>query len=239
MRRVMSLLFVAAVVTAAPAGAQDEAPPTVLTFGEVHVGGGYTFTMSDGRKYLGDGYHINAGLTRALTPVFAVQAEYSFNGLGEKQVNVPAGSLPAGAVLQPIHADTNMQYGNLNLVVKPRTRGRVKPYLVSGVGLYYRPVKVWTPTAGYVPGYCYPYYYTCWPGGFVEVDQILASVSTTDFGIDVGGGVFVLMDRQAGGGFYIESRFHYIWGPEVKDPQGVSRGRANGKYLPITVGLRF
>jgi hypothetical protein len=238
MRRVMSLLFVAAVVAAVPAQAQNEEPPHLLPF-EVHVGGGYTFSMSSVRQYLGDGYHVNTGLTLSLTPVLGFQVEYSYNGLGKKTVNVPGGTLPSGVTVVPVSADMNMQYGNFNLVVRPPTRGRVKPYLISGVGVYYRPVKVTAPTAGYVPGYCYPYYYVCYPGGAVVVDQTLASATTTGFGIDVGGGMFVLMSREAGGGFYIESRYHYMWGPELKDDQGVSHGKANGQFLPITIGLRF
>ncbi len=241
MRRVMWLLLFAAVfVAAVPAQAQEEQnEPASLLPVEVHVGGGYTFAMSQVRQYLGDGWHVNVGATLKLTPVLGLQAEYSYNGLGQKQVKVPPQSLPVGAILQPIYADMNMQYGNLNLVLKPRMKGRARPYLITGVGLYYRPVKVTTPSAGYVPGYCYPYYYTCWPGGYVEVDQILGSGSTTNFGMDVGGGLYVLMDREAGGGFYIESRYHYIWGPEVKDTNGVSYGKANGQFMPITIGLRF
>jgi hypothetical protein len=237
MRRVISLLFVAAVVAAVPAQAQVE-PVTLLPFA-VHVGGGYTFAMSSVRQYLGDGWHINVGLTLKPNATFGLQLEYAYNALGTKQVQVPAGTLPPGALLQPVYADMNMQYADLNLVVKPRTNGRTKPYLITGVGVYYRPVRVTTPTAGYVPGYCYPYYYSCWPGGYVEVDQVLASATSTGFGMDFGGGVYVHMGGDAGGGFYIESRYHYIWGPEIKDQNGASHGKANGQFLPITVGLRF
>jgi hypothetical protein len=239
MRRLMPLLFVAAVAFAVPARAQEEEPPHLLPF-EVHVGGGFTFALSNIRQYLGDGYHVNTGLTLPLTPVLGLQAEYSFNGIGKKTVTIPTpGPIPSGQVLRPVTADMNMQYLNLNLVIKPPTKRRTKPYAIAGIGAYYRPVKITTPTAGYVPSYCYPYYYTCWPGGTVVMDQVLASAEATNFGIDVGGGVYVLMDKSAGGGFYVESRFHYIWGPEVKDSSGVSYGKANGQFLPITIGLRF
>jgi hypothetical protein len=237
MRRVLSLLFVAAAVAAAPAQAQDEEPPHLLPF-EVHVGGGYTFQQSDTRQYLGDGWHINAGLTLALNRIFGLQGEYSFHGLGDKTVYLPALEVPEGAILRPVRATTSLHYLNLNLVIKAPTKKRTKPYVIAGIGAYYRPIEVTTPTAGYVPGYCYPYY-GCWPGGIVVTDQILRSSSVTNFGMDFGGGLYVLMDKSAGGGFYIESRYHYIWGPEVKNEAGVSFGHANGKFLPITIGLRF
>ena len=227
MRRVVACLFVAALLTPGLARAQDKRV-------EVNIGGGYTFSLSDVRKQLGDGYNIDFGLTINATPVIGFQMEYSYNGLGKKQID-PA-NLPDGTTSQ-VFADMNMQYGDFNLVFRPPTSGKAKPYIVAGMGVYYRPVKVTTPTVGYVPPYCDPWWYYCWPGGFVEVDQILASRSTTGFGIDVGGGVtFQVSDAV---GIYFEARYHYIWGPELKDSQGVSYGKANGQFLPIVFGLRF
>src|SRR5512133_979383 len=145
MRRVVSLLFVAAVVAAAPAQAQDEEPPHILPF-EVYVGGGYTFSLSGVRQYLGDGYHVNTGLTLPLKPTLGFQVEYSYTGLGSKQVTVP-GTSPAGATVRPITSTMHMQYVDFNLVSKPRTKSRAKPYVITGVGVYYRPVKVTVPAA--------------------------------------------------------------------------------------------
>jgi opacity protein-like surface antigen len=230
MRRVALILMVAVLVTATPVLAQDKRV-------DVNIGAGYTFALSEVRKHLGDGYNIDFGLTFHVTPMLGIQVEYAYNGLGKKQVDPAAGTLPAGAVESPIYADMNMQYADFNLVIKPPTSGKAKPYLVAGMGVYYRPVKVTTPTAGYVPPYCDPWYYYCWPGGFVEVDQILATRSSTGFGIDVGGGVNLMVTDKAS--VYVEARYHYIWGPELKDEQGVSQGKANGQFFPITFGVRF
>ncbi len=227
MRRVIALVFVAALIAAVPAFAQDKKV-------DVNIGAGYTFSLSDVRKYLGNGYNIDLGLTFNIRPAIGFQVEYAYNGLGNKQVNV----VGSDQVQKPITGHMNMQYGDFNLVFKPPTSGKAKPYIVAGVGVYYRPVKVTTPAAGYVPPYCNPWYYFCWPGGFVTVDQVLASASTTGFGIDFGAGLSVWATESFA--VYFEARYHYIWGPELKDPgTGASLGKANGQFLPITFGIRF
>jgi opacity protein-like surface antigen len=231
MRRVSAFVFVAALIAAVPASAQDKKV-------DVNIGGGYTASLSDVRDHLGDGYNFDIGLTINLTPAIGIQAEYSFNGLGEKQVNLPVSVQPiAGGTDQPFYADMNMQYGNFNLVFKPKPEGKARPYLVAGLGVYYRPVKITTPSVGYVPGYCNPWYYYCSPGGFVEVSRIIGSRSSTDVGMDFGGGVNILVTDTAS--VYVEARYHYIWGPEVTDSTGKSYGKANGQFLPITFGVRF
>ena len=131
-----------------------------------------------------------------------------------------------------------MQYGTVNLVVQ-KPDGAVRPYGLVGMGVYYRPIKVTTPGVGYVPGYCDPWWYVCYPGGFVPVENIVGERSSTDFGMDFGGGVNF-------GVFYAELRYHYIWGPTVATTgpvqplPGVSAERkANGQFLATTFGLRF
>jgi len=53
----------------------------------------------------------------------------------------------------------------------------VKPYLIAGGGWYYRPIQVTTPSVGYIPGYCNPWWYVCYPGGFVPVTRSWASAA--------------------------------------------------------------
>ena len=44
----------------------------------------------------------------------------------------------------------------------------------------------------------------------MPVDAIVGDRSSTDFGMDFGGGVKF-------GAFYADLRYHYIWGPEVEE----------------------
>ena len=99
------------------------------------------------------------------------------------------------------------------------------------------PIKVTTPAVGFVPGFCDPWWYVCYPGGFVPVENIVGDRSSTDFGMDFGGGVHF-------GAIYAELRYHYIWGPDI-GPQGTAAGsttttrKANGQFLATTFGFRF
>jgi hypothetical protein len=114
------------------------------------------------------------------------------------------------------------------------------------MGVYYRPIKVTTPSVGWVPGYCDPWWYICYPGGFVPVDNVVGERSSTDFGMSFGGGVRF-------GPVYAELRYHYIWGPTIEgnpqvsnpivgDPTGTASlagKKADGQFLATTFGVRF
>jgi opacity protein-like surface antigen len=231
MRRVLAFLFLAALIAAVPAGAQEKRV-------DVNIGAGYTSTLSDIKNYLGGGYNFNLGITVWATPAVGVQAEYGFNGLGEKQVDLPVSDTPAGVTTnKPFFGDMNMQYGDFNLVVRSPREGAAQPYLIAGVGVYYRPMKITTPSVGYVPGYCNPWWYYCVPGGYVPVDAIIGSRSSTDFGMDVGGGLNLKLGTSAA--FYAEARYHYIWGPSFQNSLTGTTQKANGQFIPITFGVRF
>jgi hypothetical protein len=75
----------------------------------------------------------------------------------------------------------------------------------------------------------------CYPGAFVPVENVVGKRSSTDFGMDFGGGV------TFGANFFVEARYHYLWGPTI-DTSGVGGSearKANGQFLPITFGVRF
>lgn len=215
-------------VVATDAAAQEKRANFVL-------GGGYTAPNAEVRDHLGDGYHFNVGVQVNVTPVIGIEGLYSFNGLGDKRISIPVGGTPGGeTVPTDFFANMNMQYGTANLVVQ-RPEGSVRPYGLVGMGVYYRPVEVTTPGVGFVPGYCDPWWYVCYPGGFVPVENIVGERSSTDFGMDFGGGANF-------GVAFAELRYHYIWGPEVDVPAGgetVEQRKANGQFLQLTFGVRF
>jgi Outer membrane protein beta-barrel domain len=201
----------------------------------VSFGAGYTAPNAEVRNHLGDGFNITFGVQVNATPVIGIEGLYSFNGLGQKQKTIPVSvNPPISGVPTDFFADMNMQYGTAALVVQ-KPEGQFRPYGLGGMGIYYRPVKVTTPGVGYIPGYCDPWWYVCYPGGFVPVENILGKRSSTDFGIVFGGGVNMNV-------VFAEVRYHYIWGPEVEVPTGgtaTDTRKANGQFLALTFGLRF
>jgi opacity protein-like surface antigen len=235
--RVAKWFVVAAMVLAAvPAFAQVDEKKVNVNFG-----GGYTFTLNgDARERIGDGFNFAAGLTFNVQPKFGIQVEWSYTGLGEKQIFLPVSPAPVpGATDEPFFGQADMQYLDVNLVVKPMAgQGKAaSPYFLGGFGYYYRNIDVTTPGVGWVPGYCDPWWYVCYPGGFVPVENIVGQRNSNDFGINFGAGVDVKLGDSAA--LYFEARYHYIWGPEIVDNAGTSYGKANGQFLPFTVGIRF
>jgi hypothetical protein len=232
---VWSLAGILALATSAHA---QDVKPVQWSFGA-----GVTWPNSEVREHLGDGYNINFGLQFNVTPNLGIEGLYSFNGLGSKSRFIDMADTPGGPLTpREFSADMNMQYGTGALVFQGGA-GKTKGYGLAGMGIYYRPIKVTTPGVGWVPGYCDPWWYVCYPGGWVETTNILASRSSTDFGMVFGGGVNVSY-------FYTELRYHYIWGPEVPDTAGVptppitpvpepTTRKANGQFLQLTFGVRF
>jgi opacity protein-like surface antigen len=223
---------------------------TLLAAGSAHaqeqrvnfsLGGGFTAPNAEVRDHLGNGYNFTFGLQVNVTPVIGIEGVYSFNGLGDKTLRVPVfpGPSEIGGVPTDISADMNMQYGTGSLIIQ-KPDGGIRPYGLVGMGVYYRPIRVTTPGVGWVPGYCDPWWYVCYPGGWVETTNILGERSSTDFGMDFGGGVNF-------GAIFAEVRYHYIWGPEVQaniaSPPiaGVEADtrKANGQFLATTFGVRF
>ena len=240
MRKRAMLVFgcVAGLLTVAPSTAQAQ------DFKRVHVslGGGWTAPNSEVADRLGQGYNFNFGVDVSVNPVFAIEGLYSFNGLGEKSISLPVAPCE-GCQGTPTNffGNMNMQYGTVNAIFQ-RPEGGVRPYGLVGMGVYYRPMEITTPGVGWVPGYCDPWWYVCYPGGWVEVDKVVGERSSTDFGMDFGGGVRF-------GAFYAELRYNYIWGPTIAGqatnlPASVASSdlvgkKANGQFVQTTFGFRF
>ena len=114
----------------------------------------------------------------------------------------------------------------------------VRGYIVAGPGAYYRTVDI-TQYVG-TGVICDPFWYVC---GAYPVTAILGSRGGWDPGFNIGGGVgFKVGDSSE---FYIETRYHYVWGPSTPAatnlPAGITTptGNANGSYWPLTFGFRF
>ncbi len=236
MLRRFGFIFAAALVAAAPAAAQDPKPV------QINIGGGFTGVYGAGADHLGNGGNFTLGVLFHTKSAVSLQGEYGWNGMKQKQLSIPVFATPkdSAGVPSDFFADSNMQYGDANLVFQPKTNGKAAGYFLTGLGVYYRPVTISTPSVGFAT-VCDPYWYVCYPAA-VPVEQIVGKRSSTDFGMNFGGGVdFKMSDHSS---IYFEIRYHYIWGPEITQVNPLSTGtssptKANGQFLPITVGFRF
>lgn len=224
--------FLAIVAIAAPAQAQDERPV------KVNLGGGFTMPVSDVSERFGTGGSFNIGVIfePPATPLFGFQIEYAYNGLAGDETEIPLFPTPTATVggNALIESHHNMQYFNFNGILKTPNTAMFSPYAIGGAGMYYRSVSLTTPDVGFTT-WCDPYWYVCYPT-VVEIDRVIGDRSGWDPGINFGGGVSVRLGEQAR--FYVETRWHYMWGPEFTDGEGVVRN-ANGQYFPVTFGFRF
>lgn len=239
MLRRFGFLVVAALLAAAPATAQDEKKV------QLNIGGGFTGVYGAAADHIGNGGNFTLGVIFNVNPKIGIQGEYGWNGIGKKQLthDVCATNPCAGPFIPTdFFADGNMQYGDANVIFTPSRASKAQPFVLAGLGVYYRPVNITTPGVGYTT-ICDPYWYVCYPT-LVPVDQVVGSRSSTDFGMNFGGGVnYKLTDAAS---IYFEVRYHYIWGPEIDPslrpaqlPANTTNFKANGQFLPITVGFRF
>lgn len=241
MLRRFGFLVVATLLAAAPVAAQDERPV------QLNIGGGFTGVYGDGADHVGNGGNFTIGVLFKVNPVIGFQGEYGWNGMKQKQLQLPVSVNPlAAAIPTDFFADANMQYGDFNVLFSPKTSGKAAPYVLTGLGVYYRPVTISTPSVGFAT-VCDPYWYVCYPTA-VPVEQVVGKRSSTDFGMNFGGGVNFKVAEKAS--IYFEVRYHYIWGPKIDQAnvptQPIAGGSvtpkslsANGQFLPITVGFRF
>jgi hypothetical protein len=238
MRKVFAAVF-GICLAATPAFAQDDRPV------EVNFGFGWSFPSTDFKNSFDAGWTGTIGATFFFRPDLGVSGEYTYNRMGgpEKTIDVfptPVDVVSSSGILESNH---QIHSGVFNLVYRKRSEDRpIGGYVLGGGGVYHRIVQVTTPSVGYT-SYCDPYWYVCYPT-LVSVDTIIGDRSSTDFGIDIGGGV--TFGRQAK--FYIESRYTYVWGPEITPQAGTlpadadgtpSSYSSNASYFPLTFGFRF
>jgi hypothetical protein len=233
MRTLLVGAFIVGVLVATPARAQYE-DKTV----HFNIGGGVTPTLGEISDRFGTGGGFNFGVLfePKSTPVLGYQVEYQYNRLAGKDRTISTSPTPGGALTDTalIESHHTMHGITFNALVKAPGDAKVKPYGIAGTGAYYRTVSLTTPGVGYTT-WCDPYWYVCYPT-LVPVDRIIGDRSSWDPGIDFGGGVtFALGESSV---FYVEARYHYVWGPEFTDANGVSQ-KADSQYFPVTFGFRF
>jgi opacity protein-like surface antigen len=218
-----------------PAFAQDK--PV-----ELNLGAGYSVVTGEAREHAGDAGVFEGGVTFNINPIVGIQANYNYTGLGkEKTVILNVSPSPSGGILSPqeFSADWHMHDATFNLILKAKTMGRVVPFASVGPGVYHRTVNITTPAVGYTT-VCDPFWYVCYPT-VVAVDSIIGTRSSTDFGMNFGGGASFKVGERAS--VYFQIRYVYIWGPTFDVPAvgntPAQSLRMNGQAVPFIFGVRW
>jgi hypothetical protein len=234
MRKLMTATF-AACLLATPAFAQDK--PV-----EVNFGFGWTFPTMDFKNSFDPGWHGTVGATFWGSQKVGFLVDYTYNKMTgpEKFINVASNPIVgAPTTSELLEANHQIHQVTFNAVWRSKSDSVINGYVLGGGGYYHRIIQLTTPAVGYTT-FCDPYWYVCYPS-LVAVDQIIGDRSSNDFGINVGGGI--TFGREAK--FYIESRYHYVWGPEIEPNVPATGGTppvsttTNAAYFPLTFGIRF
>ena len=198
----------------------------------VNVGGGPTFILGDLGEQFDTGWGPAIGVTvDGPNNRVGFQFEYAYRwfGLGD---NLPVGATRFSANHQTHQLDFNL----VASMTGPDSPFRA--YVVAGPGAYNRKVEI----TEYVGNGVICGWYVC---GVYPVEAVVGSRSGWDFGFNVGGGVGFKIGDEAE--FFIESRYHYVAGPEIVSatplPSGTTTTETapstNGHYWPLTFGFRF
>ena len=232
------LIAVAIMVLAAsaPAFAQDR--PLAMNFG-----GGVAFPITGLNDAFNTGWNWTLGLTWNVKPKIGIQAEYVYDRLGGPERQFTISQTPTPNADDPtglIQSNHQVHTGTFNVIYKPqldmnqRSRGL---YLLGGAGIYHRLVQLTSPSTGYT-SVCNPYWYICYPTT-VPVTRIIGDRSSNDFGVNVGAGITFGSNVK----FYVETRYHYVWGPTIRPDVtpvgGATEYSTNAGYVPITFGVRW
>jgi hypothetical protein len=218
----------AVLLLVAPAFAQDK--PV-----EFNAGFGATFPVSNLKNDFDAGWNGEFGVTFFVKPTVGLQAEYGYHHMNGPERTFPDLTPGAtGSVL--IESNHHMHIGTFNLVVRSHSRGAVGGYFLVGPGVYQRTIQLTTPSVGFIT-VCDPYWLICYPAA-VSTDAIVGDRSSTDFGMNFGGGITFGHEAK----FYMEFRYHYVWGPKIAavgTPAASGGTSTNVQYFPITFGFRF
>jgi hypothetical protein len=195
-----------------------------------NIGGGPTFVSGDLGDRFSMGWGPAIGVTFDTSEKIGFQFEYAYRWFALKdEADAAIGLLDANHTTHELSGNIIM---NLTQPDSP-----VRFYIAAGPGMFYRSVEI-TRYAG-TGVVCDPWYYVC---GTYPIEAVLGSRGGWDFGFNIGGGVGFGIGETAE--FFVESRFHYVLGPEFTPETSVPAaenrsGSTNGTYYPLTFGFRF
>jgi opacity protein-like surface antigen len=226
MRMVKAVVFAAGLLAMVPglASAQEKR-------WHINLGGGPTFMGGDLGDKFETGWGPAFGLTFDANERVGIQVEYAYRWFNvNDHIDAQGGRLSAN------HQTHQLDF-NLVMNLTPAD-SKARLYLIAGPGAYYREVELTEYVGSGI--ICDPWYYVC---GTYPVDAVIGSRGGWDFGFNFGGGVGFNLG-EGGVEFTIETRYHYVKGPDIQPiatPKGdlVGGGSADGHYYPLTFGFRF
>lgn len=98
-------------------------------------------------------------------------------------------------------------------------------YLTGGIGWYHVGGEVTQNGLVYYPPVCDPWFWWCYPGGVGPGTFVVGSVSSDEFGWNLGAGYSF---NTYNGQFFVEAKYHQI-----------QFEREDIEYIPLTVGFRW
>ena len=189
-----------------------------------NIGGGPTFVLGDLADRFETGWGPALGLTFDANPKIAFQFEYAY-----RWFQIPDEADAAIGLLDANHQMHELSGNVIFNLTQPDSP--VRFYIAAGPGMYNRKVEI-TRYAG-TGVVCDPWYYVC---GTYPVEAVLGSRGGWDFGINVGAGIgFALGDS---GEFYIESKYHQVWGPEIVSATPMARPEPAARLTASTCRSR-
>jgi len=221
-------------ISAAPAFAQDDKRY------DVNIGGGALFPLGSYKDSFNTGGSFNIGATFFVTPVFGIQGEYNYGKMNGPEKTLLVASQPGGVnpSSQLLQSNQQMNVFTFDGVFRAHQSrdSLIGGYVLAGGGVYHRMVQLTSPAVGFTT-FCDPYWYVCYPAA-VSVDNIIGDRSATDFGINFGGGITFGHEVK----FYVEARYHYVFGKDVATVNPVPSGTptsTSASYFPLLFGVRF
>jgi Outer membrane protein beta-barrel domain len=194
----------------------------------LNFGGGPTFNLGDLGEHFQNGWGPAIGVTlESPKNRVGLQFEYAYRWFNIKEDVVFFEATKFSANHTTHQLDVNF-VGNLT-----RRDSAIRGYVIAGPGMYHRTVEITEYVGNGI--ICDPFWLVC---GAYPIDAVVGTRGGWDFGFNIGGGVGI--DLGASSEIYIETRYHYVWGPEIKSNIGqTGGGSANGSYWPLTFGFRF
>ncbi len=226
MGHLKSLLIACAITALLPGVALAQLPPPENERGvafEFAATGSFPLGATENRFNPGAGFLIGVGYDFSKT--FGLLGEYSLTWFDVKSSVLPQADINGNQLIQ-----SGTAQGLLNLV-NTESAGF---YLIAGGGLYFRRVEITRFEGTSVGTFCDPWLLVCYPTA-VPVEDVLGSVTATDFGVNAGLGGFLRLGPYVK--LFLEARYHFIWGDEINTPSGPRD--SNAQFLPINFGIRI